>query len=159
MKKRTFALALVIVLTGCVMVDSNDERSARRAAERQCLELGRERGFRNMSVLSVDREGRDEWMVVITESVAGPNPTIRCAYNARTNRAVDSNDERSARRAAERQCLELGRNRGLRNMSVQSVDREGRDEWMVVIAESVAGPNPTIRCAYNARTNRARLER
>jgi len=87
MKKRTVGLALVIFLAGCVMVDPNDERSARRAAERQCLELGRDRGLRNMSVQSVDREGRDEWMVVITESVPGPNPTIRCAYNARTNRA------------------------------------------------------------------------
>ena len=87
MKKRTVGLALVIFLAGCVMVDPNDERSARRAAERQCLELGRDRGFRSMEVVSVNREGRDEWMVVITESVPGPNPTIRCAYNARTNRA------------------------------------------------------------------------
>ena len=87
MKKKIFSLALVIVFAGCVIVEAMDDSSARRAAERHCLELGRARGLRNMSVLSVDREGRDEWMVVITESVPGPNPTIRCAYNARTNRA------------------------------------------------------------------------
>lgn len=87
MKNKIFSSALVIVLAGCVIVDPNDESSARRAAERQCLELGRARGMRNMSVQSVDRESRDDWMVVIAESVPGPNPTIRCAYNARTNRA------------------------------------------------------------------------
>jgi hypothetical protein len=88
MQNRLLGLSLVIVLTGCVIVDPNDERSARRAAERECLQLGRDRGYRDMSIDSVDREGRsDEWMVVISEHVAGPNTTMRCLYNARTNRA------------------------------------------------------------------------
>ena len=88
MKKRTYGLSLIIVLTGCGIVDPNDERSAQRGAERECRQLGRDRGYRDMSIDSVDREGRsDEWMVVISEHVAGPNPTIRCTYDARTNRA------------------------------------------------------------------------
>ena len=88
MKKRLFGVSLVIVLTGCVVVDPSDERSARRTAERECLRLGRDRGYRDMSIDSIDREGRsDEWMVVISEHVVGRNPTMRCVYNARTNRA------------------------------------------------------------------------
>ena len=88
MNKRLFGLSLVIVLTGCVVVDPNDEGSARRAAERECHQLARERGYRDALTDSVDRQDRsDEWIVVIAQHVVGPNPTMRCVYNARTNRA------------------------------------------------------------------------
>ena len=88
MKKGLSGVSLVIVLTACGVVDPNDEGSARRAAERECHQLAGERGYRDALTDSVNREGRsDEWIVVIAQHVVGPNPTMRCVYNARTNRA------------------------------------------------------------------------
>jgi hypothetical protein len=55
--------------------------------------------------------------------------------------------------------MELARDRGYRNIDVESIDREGQDEWRVIMRgrRDGSGGDVTVRCLYNARSNRGRL--
>ena len=132
---RLLNLSLAILLTGCVVVDPNDERSVQRAAESECLQLARNR------VTGICRLIRSTVKLEATSGCSDFRARRRSKsydalfYDARSNRARidpndtgrrDPNDERSVQRAAESECLQLARNRGYRDLSIDSVNREAR---------------------------------
>ena len=91
--KHTGALTLataIFALAGCVhdydepgYRPSDDRAEARRA----CIELACDRGYRSVDVDSIDREGRDEWTVMLRGRDEGRNHRLRCEYQDRANRA------------------------------------------------------------------------
>jgi hypothetical protein len=92
--KRTFALILAaaaFAFSGCVYngrPDWDQNRPDNRAeARRACVELARDRGFRQVDVDSVEREGRGEWRVMMSATDRGRDQRLRCDYEDRGNRA------------------------------------------------------------------------
>ena len=95
MKKKTVVMAGLVALSlaGCEALDRpgdrrDDRRDDRQEARRGCTELARDRGYRNVDVESIEREGRDEWRVVMRgrREGSGGELTIRCQYDDRSNR-------------------------------------------------------------------------
>jgi hypothetical protein len=91
MKKKTVAMAALVALSlaSCEAIDRDrDRRDDRQEARRGCMELARDRGYRNLDVESIEREGRDEWRVVMRgrREGGGGEQTVRCLYNDRANR-------------------------------------------------------------------------
>ena len=98
MKKKTVVMAGLVALSlaSCDAIDRDrdrrdyrqDARDDRQEARRGCTELARDRGYRNVDVESIEREGRDEWRVVMRgrREGSGGELTIRCQYDDRSNR-------------------------------------------------------------------------
>jgi len=169
MKKTLLQSLLLILLTGCVVPDPDPRYGRRddgrntgnvsRVAERDCINMARDRGYRDAVVDSSQWQG-DEYAVSVSEHVPGPNPTMNCVYNPGSGRTrvVSSSQGNvpTASRGAERECMRLARDRGYRDPYIDSSDLQG-DEWVLVVSEHRPGPNPTMRCLYNERTGRARV--
>lgn len=99
MKKTTVVTAALVALSlaSCEAIDrarDRDRRDDRQEARRDCMELARDRGYRNIEVESIDREGRDDWRVIMRgrRDGNGGDVTVRCLYNDRSNRGrlIDS---------------------------------------------------------------------
>lgn len=98
MKKTTVVTAALVALSlaSCEAIDRSrdrDRRDDRQEARRNCMELARDRGYRNIEVESIDREGRDDWRVIMRgRRDNGGDVTVRCLYDDRSNRGrlVDS---------------------------------------------------------------------
>jgi hypothetical protein len=90
MKKKTFVMAGLVALSlaSCEAIDRrSDRRDDRQEARRGCMELARDRGYRDLDVESIEREGRDEWRVVMRgRRDGGRELTVRCLYDDRSNR-------------------------------------------------------------------------
>src|ERR671918_288817 len=94
MKKRTVVMAGLVALSlaSCEAIDRprdrrDDRRDDRQEARRGCMELARDRGYRDLDVESIEREGRDEWRVVMRgRRDGGRELTVRCQYDDRSNR-------------------------------------------------------------------------
>jgi hypothetical protein len=93
MKKKTLVMAGLVALSlaSCETIDrprDRDRRDDRQEARRGCMELARDRGYRNLDVESIEREGRDEWRVVMRgrREGGGGELTVRCMYDDRANR-------------------------------------------------------------------------
>ena len=95
MKKKTVVMAGLVALSlaSCEAIDRprdrrDDRRDDRQEARRACMELARDRGYRNVDVESIEREGQDEWRVVMRgrREGGGGELTVRCLYNDRSNR-------------------------------------------------------------------------
>ena len=97
MKKKTVVMAglLALSLAGCETIDrahdrdrARDRPQDRQEARRECLELARDRGYSNADVESIEREGQDEWRVVMRGIRDGGSRelTVRCLYNVLSNR-------------------------------------------------------------------------
>ena len=94
MKKKTVVMAGLVALTlaSCEAIDRprdrrDDRRDDRQEARRGCMELARDRGYRDLDVESIEREGRDEWRVVMRgRRDGGRELTVRCQYDDRSNR-------------------------------------------------------------------------
>ena len=91
MKKKTVVIAGLVALSlaSCETIDRpRDRRDDRQEARRECMELARDRGYRNIDVESIEREGRDEWRVFMRgrREGGGGELTVRCLYNDRSNR-------------------------------------------------------------------------
>jgi hypothetical protein len=92
--KTTLAIspgAATLALAGCIhdsdfgygRPNGGDRQEARRA----CIEVARERGYRSVDVDSIDREGKDEWRVMMSGRDEGRDHRLRCDYQDRSNRA------------------------------------------------------------------------
>ena len=94
MKKKTVVMAGLVALSlaSCEAIDRprdrrDDRRDDRQEARRGCMELARDRGYRDLDVESIEREGRDEWRVVMRgRRDGGRELTVRCQYDDRSNR-------------------------------------------------------------------------
>ena len=91
MKKKTVVMAGLVALSlaSCEAIDrSRDRRDDRQEARRECMELARDRGYRNIDVESIEREGRDDWRVIMRgrREGDGREVTVRCLYDDRSNR-------------------------------------------------------------------------
>jgi hypothetical protein len=93
MKKTTVVMAALVALSlaSCEAIDrgrDRDRRDDRQEARRECMELARDRGYRNIDVELIDREGQDDWRVVMRgrRDGSGGDVTVRCLYNDRSNR-------------------------------------------------------------------------
>jgi hypothetical protein len=91
MKRKTVVMAgfVALSLTSCEAIDRpRDRRDDRQEARRECMELARDRGYRNIDVEAIEREGQDEWRVVMRgrREGGGGELTVRCLYNDRSNR-------------------------------------------------------------------------
>jgi hypothetical protein len=93
MKKKTVVMAGLVALSlaSCEAIDRprdrrDDRRDDRQEARNRCMELARDRGYRDLDVESIDREGRDEWRVVMRGRREGRGSTLRCLYDDRSNR-------------------------------------------------------------------------
>jgi hypothetical protein len=94
MKKTTVVMAGLVALSlaSCEAIDRprdrrGDRRDDRQEARRGCMELARDRGYRDLDVEAIEREGRDEWRVVMRgKRDGGRELTVRCLYDDRSNR-------------------------------------------------------------------------
>ena len=90
MKKKTVVMAGLVALSlaSCEAIDRpRGRRDDRQEARRGCMELARDRGYRDLDVEAVEREGRDEWRVVMRgRRDGGRELTVRCMYDDRSNR-------------------------------------------------------------------------
>ena len=91
MKKTTVVMAgfVALSLASCEAIDRpRDRRDDRQEARRGCMELARDRGYRNVDVESIEREGKDDWRVVMRgrREGGGGEATVRCMYDDRSNR-------------------------------------------------------------------------
>ena len=95
MKKKTVVMAGLVALSlaSCEAIDRprdrrDDRRDDRQEARRACMELARDRGYRNVDVESIEREGKDDWRVVMRgrREGGGGEATVRCMYDDRSNR-------------------------------------------------------------------------
>ena len=95
MKKTLLQSLLLILLAGCVVPDPDPRYGRRddgrntgnvsRVAERDCINMARDRGYRDAVVDSSQWQG-DEYAVSVSEHVPGPNPTMNCVYNPGSGR-------------------------------------------------------------------------
>jgi hypothetical protein len=93
MTKTTLVTAALVALSlaSCEAIDrgrDRDRRDDRQEARRNCMELARDRGYRDVEVESIDREGRDDWRVIMRGRRGGSSGdvTVRCMYDDRSNR-------------------------------------------------------------------------
>jgi hypothetical protein len=61
------------------------------------------------------------------------------------------------RAEARRACVEVARDRGFQSIDVDSVQREARNRWRVIMRGRDEGRDRTLPCVYNERSNEAHL--
>jgi hypothetical protein len=91
MKKKTMVMAGLVALSlvSCEAIDrGGGRRDDRQEARRECMELARDKGYRSVDVESIEREGNDEWRVLMRgrREGGGGELNVRCLYNDRSNR-------------------------------------------------------------------------
>jgi hypothetical protein len=77
-----------------------------------------------------------------------------CATTASDSNYAHRNNVDSARS----RCVELARSSGYKEVTVDSVERDGQAEWKVGLVVNKDGKDRKERCEYNASTNRVRLD-
>ena len=68
-------------------------------------------------------------------------------------------DDYRPRERARSECAEAAHERGYRRVEVGSVRASGRGEWEVMMQGREGGRDARLRCEYDARARRARVER
>ena len=81
-----FALS-ALTFGGCAATDADyADRNDIDSARARCVELAHSTGYRDVSVDSIERDGRAEWKLKLVVRKDGRDRKERCEYNARTNR-------------------------------------------------------------------------
>ena len=70
----------------------------------------------------------------------------------------DEEDYRPRERARS-ECAELAFDRGYRRIDIRAVRSTGRNDWEVMMEGREGGREVRLRCEYDARSRRARIER
>ena len=69
-------------------------------------------------------------------------------------------DDYRPRERARSECAEAAHDQGYRRVDMQSVRAQGRGDWEVMIqARDRSGREVRLRCDYDARTRRVRIDR
>lgn len=85
--KKLIVIILGLLFSGCATNEANySARNNLDAARSRCIELARSRGYQDVDVDAIDRDGRAEWNVKLVARRDGKDRKERCEYNARTDR-------------------------------------------------------------------------
>jgi hypothetical protein len=76
-----------------------------------------------------------------------------CATNTSDSNYAYRNNMDQARS----RCVELARSSGFQEVAVDSVERDGQEEWKVGLVVKKDGKDTKENCQYNASTNRVRM--
>jgi hypothetical protein len=76
-----------------------------------------------------------------------------CATTSDSNYAYRNNIDQARSR-----CVELARSSGFDEVSVDSIERDGQEEWKVGLVVKKDGKDRKENCEYNASTNRVRMD-